>query len=102
MMADKAMSLTREEQFIVDMTSCLDDTINGHIGLLRRVAERMDESIMDEVHGSLQALLLGEIEDLQKKRLRGIEKIQVFAGGKESWQAIHAKWWTVIANKELS
>ena len=91
--------MTREEQFIIDMTSCLNDTINGHIGLLKRVAERLDRGIMDSVHGCLRDLLWKETQDLERKRQRGMEKIHAFAGGEEAYHAISARWWQEISDK---
>jgi len=69
-MAQVRMGILQDEALALYLLSIDAGAINSHIGLLRGVANRMDRSASDTVHGQLQSFLDGQCDELATDRER--------------------------------
>lgn len=83
-MSTTELKTTENEAFIMLLWGLINDMVNGHTGLLRTVANRLDPTIEDRVHGNLKEFLEGQVTTLQNKRGRILKEI-IEMVGEEQW-----------------
>lgn len=99
---------TREEAYAMDQRSNLWDLVNGHVDLLRCLAERIPPDQEDPVQGNLKNFLLRQAEKLIELRSRMDQDHDEYIGLDRHaelmvlWGATHISFQKTWKNNRLS